>query len=318
MTKLLTSSRFGRTLGRSALRAWGRLDKAPGYLCRIVDRFGPELAEPEPIIGSLPNGCRIGCDLRDHVQRWIWFHGTYEPIEAYLFTQLLKPGYTVIDAGANAGQYTLLAATAVGDSGSVHSFEPVPATFARLERAVIENCLKNVVINRVALWHEETTLHLGVPEGHTETSNAGTYSVRAGDDSVSQVEAPALRLDTYVAQKGLNRVDLIKMDIEGGEPAAIAGALQTLERFGPTILMEICPDLLTESGSSVEAFWNQLSGLGYRFWRVGLTLDQCKHITNPTEIGRGCNAILHQGELPPSVTSGWKPKAILRWARSGW
>jgi FkbM family methyltransferase len=319
MTKTSGLGRFGRALGRSALRTWGRLDLAPGYLCQVVDLWGPSLAEGEPIIGSLPNGCRLDCDLRDFVQRWIWFHGTYEPIEAYLFTLLLRPGMTVIDAGANAGQYSLLAATSVGPTGSVHSFEPVPETFTRLQRAVTDNQLTNVHVNRAALWHEETTLSLAVPAGFSSANHTGAYSVvRKRDDSSVKVEAPALRLDTYVATQGLSRVDVIKMDIEGGEPAALAGARSTLERFQPLLLMEINAEVLEESGSSVAALWDEITRLNYRVWRVGASPEASGHVSHPSEIETCCNAVLHHAELPANVTAGWKTKTALRWARSGW
>ena len=93
-------------------------------------RCGPRLAETEFQRAVLPNGCSMHCDLRQHVDRHIYYLGAYEPVESYLFTRLLQPGMTVIDAGANIGQYTLLAATAVGSRGTVHCFEPVPAAGA--------------------------------------------------------------------------------------------------------------------------------------------------------------------------------------------
>jgi FkbM family methyltransferase len=221
-----------RSFCRNALR-WGRLDLAPGYLCLVVDRWGSTLAEPEPIFTSLPNGCRLRCDSHDFTQRWIWFHGTYEPIEANLFTQLLRPGMTVIDVGANAGQYTLLASTIVGPTGSGHSFEPVPQTFARLERAVNDNQRTNVHIHQAALWREETTLSLTVPAGLSNLGYTGTFSaVLKGDGSSEKVEAKALRLDKYVEERALSRVDVIKMDIEGAEPAALAGARPRWNGFG--------------------------------------------------------------------------------------
>ncbi|MBX6313071.1 MAG: FkbM family methyltransferase [Isosphaeraceae bacterium] len=299
-------------LGRSALRAWGRTLVKPSYYYIAVERFGAALAD-RPLIARLPNGCRIPCDLRDEVQRQIWFLGAYEPVDSSLFVKLLRPGLTVIDAGANAGQYSLLAATAIGPEGVVHAFEPIPATFERLARAVTDNGLANVRLNQAALWHEATTLQLGLPADHL--ANSGAFTVGAGGPAT--IEAPAVRLDDYVREQGLSRVDLIKMDIEGAEPYALAGARETLGRWRPLLLLEINPGTLADLGRSPEAIWSELAPFGYRAWKIDSDLHLCRPLPNLTGVGR-CNVIFHHDDLPPAVTSGWTWKQALAWAQSGW
>jgi FkbM family methyltransferase len=312
------STSMGRAVGRKILRTWGKLQIASGYQALWVDRLGPALAEPEPLWAQLPNRCRIPCDLSDHIQRWIWFYGLYEPIEAFLFMRLLCPGMNVVDVGANAGQYTILASTCIGPAGQVHSFEPVPTTYTRLALAVAENHLTNVFLHRAALWSEETTLYLGLPPGFSENRDTGGFSVRAGDDRKTQIEAPALTLDTYVARENLTHIDFIKMDIEGAEPQALAGALETLKRFRPLLLLEINPPILTESGSSVAELWNLIAPLGYRVWRIGLDPSESGPLTSPEQVSGCCNVFLHHDDLPHDVTADWTFKETLRWARSGY
>src|SRR5438445_13396629 len=98
---------------RFLLRAVSRYPKAPGYLYQIVERCGARLAV-QPLECQLFNGMKMTCDLADQIQRQIYFVGAYEPIEVYLLRYLLRPGMVVIDAGANVGQHTLIAAGEVG------------------------------------------------------------------------------------------------------------------------------------------------------------------------------------------------------------
>ena len=103
-------------------------------------------------------------NLADHVDRHIFYWGAYEPIESFLFLSSITPGMTVIDAGANIGQYTVLSAQAVGPGGRVLSFEPSPRNFARLEENVQMNEFRNVQLFRSALWDSEATLSFRFPE----------------------------------------------------------------------------------------------------------------------------------------------------------
>ena len=164
---------------RTWLNSWGRLGKAPGLWYQAVERWG---AADERLPGRLPDGSRMICDLRDHIQRLIYFQGCYEPIESMPFTRLLSPGMTVIDVGENVGQYTLLAARAVGAEGTVHSFEPVPQNFAGLADHVKENQLTNVCLNRLALYSRRDSVKL--TNDSRETGNAGTFGIRAGARSM--------------------------------------------------------------------------------------------------------------------------------------
>lgn len=303
-----------RLAGRGALRAWGKLGRADGYRYQLIERYGQALSEPELLASRLPNGCLMTCDLRDEVQRQIWFYGTYEPIESYIFTRLLRPGMVVIDAGANVGQYSMLAAIGVGSTGSVHSFEPIPSNFARLREHIIDNHLSNVRPNQSALWCEETTLSLGMPS--SMVNNAGAYSVRAGYDSASTFKVHAISLDAYAVEQKLSRVDLIKMDIEGAEPFALRGGLSLIKKFKPLILMEINQEALHGAGSSTAALWEIVSALGYRVWRIGHSPETSGTVADLEGFIQS-NALLYHTDLPESVRTGWSYRKALRWARSG-
>ncbi len=303
-----------RPPARFLLRTWARTGRKNSRLFRLIERFGPRLAD-RPMATRLPNGCVVNCDLTEFVQRQVYFLGAFEAVESYLFTRLLRPGMTVIDAGANIGQYTLLAATAVGSTGSVHSFEPVPEVFALLRHHVGLNRLGNVRLNRIALWNEDSTVTLGLPRD--DVYNAGSWTVGTTESQSPPVTADAIRLDTYAARQNLQRVDVIKMDIQGAEPFALAGAHKLLAQWHPTLMMEIHRPSLRALGSSPEQLWEELSHFGYRAWRIRPSLKNSGPVANLDAVDFE-NFFFHCGDLPDAITGGWPRRMPKRWACSGW
>lgn len=300
-----------RSVQRRCLDFWGMIGIAPGWQYLAFERFGEALSKNYSRQAILPNRCKLQCDLRDHVQRQIYFLGTYEPIEAYLFSQLLKPGMTLIDAGANIGQYTLLAATSVGESGAVHSFEPVPGTFSQLRHNVETNHLSNVHLNQAGLWHKSTSISLGLSSEMMQ--NCGAYSIGVLDQA-TEVSAIALTLDNYVEQHSVQKVDLIKMDIEGAEYAALIGMQTIIDRDHPTFLMEINASALERLDYEKSQIWQFLvNEQGYNAYQVGLT--GCESLHNLDAITQSNIVFLHPSCKVGLTQLTWDFKGVLRWSR---
>lgn len=136
-----------------------------------------------------------------------------------------RPGDVFLDVGAFTGSTAIYFADKVqgaGESGGkVYSFEPAPDTFAKLEKNVA--ALPNVVC-----------VHSGVGDavGTAFLSGAGVSAHLRGQEGTP---VPVCTVDSFVGEAGLARVDFIKMDIEGLEPRALAGARKTIERFHPRL-----------------------------------------------------------------------------------
>ena len=299
-----------RDAGLALVNFWGALAVAPGWRYQVVERWGTWFGHGRRLPRTLVNGCRMECDLADHVQRHVYFWGLSEPEEAWLFLKLLRPGMTVVDGGANVGEYSLLASTAVGEEGSVHSFEPVPANFVRLRGHVAVNGLHNIRMQQLALWERTTTLTLGLPAGME--ANAGTWSASAASGSVQSVQATTL--DEYAEAEGLERVDVVKLDIEGAEIFALRGMQRILERDRPVLLVEL-NEVGQRKGSTAGAVMDLLAPLGYRAWRIAPDPARCGPVADVTAMGPA-NVLLHVKELPSDFTD-WTLKSVLRWARSG-
>ena len=291
---------------RRLLRLWARTDIAIGYQYVAVERLAPK--SPTPVSTHLPNGCVMTCDLSEHVERQIYFQGVYEPIEARLFTMLAQPGMVVVDAGSNVGQYSLLASTLVDPTGEVHSFEPSPRNFGCLREHIVMNRLTNVRANQRALWHQRETLTFGIPEGYA--NNSGSFRSQVGG-----IEVQALPLDEYA--RDFKRLDLIKIDVEGAEPLVLKGAMDTLRKFRPTLLMEVNREALEAIESSPEALWMKLQALGYRASLVAMRPEDRVALPDFANIQQ-VNILAYAGEAPHCLTESWTIHDALRWARSGW
>ncbi len=145
--------------------------------------------------------------------------------------------------------------------------------------------------------------------------NLGAYSALVRGECA--VVAPAVRLDDYLACEMVSRIDLIKIDIEGAEPMALEGAVQTLARFHPVVLMEVRQDMLARTGRTTRHLWNTMEGLGYRAFLVGHSSDTSRPLPDldPVRVG---NVLFYAGDLPAALTQRWNYRDALRWAHSAW
>jgi FkbM family methyltransferase len=302
-----------RDVNRQLLDFWGTLGIAPGWRYSAFEKFGERLSSGYLLSSELPNGCSLPCDLRDHVQRQIYFQGVYEPIEAYLFSCLVKPGMTVVDAGTNIGQYTLLASTLVGITGSVHGFEPVPDTFRRVSQNVTHNQLSNVHLNQAGLWQKAMPLRLSLSEDME--NNSGAYSAGATNAS-KVVESVAISFDSYVKEHQISRVDLVKMDIEGAEHSALLGMRTVISRDHPILLMEVNRSALIKMNSSPEEIL-ELMGKEFGYDAYLILENHCEKISDFSNVTQSNFIFVHPSNRSDLVHQSWDFKTILRWSRSG-
>lgn len=287
-------------LKRSVLRGWARSGRAPGWLYAYLERDGNRLSDG-PIIKTLRNGLRMTLDLSDHVQRQIYFFGAYEAIELSLFSKLLEPGFTVIDAGANVGFYSLMLGDVVGKTGRVLAFEPVPQTYAQLRANLALNDVPQVAAVNQALWsaRQPLTLNLARQQEH----NIGGYSCADLPDAIEQSSCEAVRLDDVVREASVPRVDAIKMDIEGAERFALEGSRETIDRDRPYVLLEVCQATCERAGYSSQDLWSFFAGRKYAAFVIGATFGESRWVQDFSGI-RQRNVLL----VPPD-----RPRDLERW-----
>ncbi|MGY6558260.1 MAG: FkbM family methyltransferase [Nitritalea sp.] len=200
----------------------------------------------------------------------MYWRGSHDWAPIFAMERVLKPGDTVLDIGANQGEYTLWAARKVGPAGRVYAFEPFPPLFSQL--------CTHVSLNPA---FDERIVCL--PLGLAETAGRQMLYTRAGanegvntlfQDAQHQQPLEVIELDTLDSvckRQGIKHVDFVKIDIEGAELAALKGAEQTLRKHLPTLLLEVNKKACAAAGYTAEELVGYLQTLGYtRFERVGL------------------------------------------------
>jgi FkbM family methyltransferase len=217
----------------------------------------------EPVLGRLATGSQIWLDPRDYGHRHVYFHGTYEEETTALFHRLARPSWTVIDVGANAGYFTLLARDLGGQGSVIHAFEPSPWPASLLERTLTLRP-GEVTLRRAACAGTvgEVTFYVS-----HDRVNTGLGSLVSGFTSgPTAVRVSCLRLDEYCSEHGLVP-DLVKIDAEGAESEVVQGMRGLLEQGVPAyVVCEVAPDpRRSDPGDLIAHF----ADLGYDARRIG-------------------------------------------------
>jgi FkbM family methyltransferase len=228
---------------------WQRLPSA--VLRKLRLRFAP----PEAVITCpIRGGMRMELDLRDPISKAIYLYGCYEYPVTRLIEALIAPGMIFFDIGANAGFFSLLASARCRQ---VCAFEPLPSNLRRVRQNIEINRLKNVVVIENAVGDRGGSATLYVPEG----DNSGLASLNPRPNA-RKIAVPVITLDHFVGDQGLERVDVMKIDIEGAEVLAFEGGRKLLSRPD-------APDVIFEAHPGSDAA-NWLAGHGYRIYEFRL------------------------------------------------
>ncbi len=200
---------------------------------------------------------------------------TFEPFQTFLFRKFVKEGMTVIDVGANIGYYTVIAGKRVGQNGKVFSFEPEPKNFSYLKQNIEVNNLKNVTPSQVALSNKTGTENLFL-----FSENTGSYSLVDNRKTQTSIPVKIDMLDNVLQEK----VDIIKMDIEGAEYLALEGMKQVISRSpGLIIMTEFFPNAIKRFNKEPLGFLKMLTDFGFNLSEIDEDKKELKPILNIEE-----------------------------------
>jgi FkbM family methyltransferase len=268
--------------GRFVARSYARLevvsDRSMGaHVTSMLRHVEPLLLRAgilHPVWVEIEPGVTLKLDPRDLVSRSILasLHTRWEPQIWEALSARLSPGAVFLDIGAHIGYYTLKASPRVGSQGRVIAFEPNPRTVALLGEHVSVNHASNVVVEPIACTDTEQMLTLF---DATDEGNSGASSLSSRNaQSSAGTTVKGRPIDDVVSELGLNRVDLMKIDVEGAELIVLRGAIKTLRRFGPTLVLEVSPSLLRNMGTSAGELEAFLTSAGYSRSRILDDTDQ--------------------------------------------
>jgi FkbM family methyltransferase len=183
--------------------------------------------------------------------------GAHEPDMQRVLREQIKPGMTIYDCGANIGYFSVILARLVGPSGHVFAFEPSPDSAECLTAAIELNEFAQLTVVPKAVWSGAEVLRFERgPEDKSLVSDhvEGVFGESSGPGSYVEIQATSL--DEFVYVDGNPAPDFIKIDIEGSEGKAIAGAIRLLTEHRPSLLLEI-------HGEPGRDVWDYLQQLKY-------------------------------------------------------
>jgi FkbM family methyltransferase len=210
-------------------------------------------------------GLRWRLDLNEGIDFAIYLLGAFERSTVNTLRKLVKPGDVVFDIGANIGAHTLGLARSVGPAGGVFAFEPADFAFAKLQANLALNpeldartVPRQILLSASALEPPETEIYASWP---LEATNAVHPKHRGM--LVNTKGAAVDTLDHFVESEGIERLDLIKMDVDGHELPVLQGGLVTLKKFRPILVMELSPYVHREHHHDFAQFVALLREAGY-------------------------------------------------------
>ncbi len=246
--------------------AW-QMARAPWMIAPYARWAAPRVVGEQPLV-RLPDGAVVG-EFNSFSEYLLRRQGVPTDVRALMRARLQSSPTLplAVDVGGNLGIFALTLA-GLGYH-QVHTFEPVPATYARLAA----NLRRNVTL---AARITANNCAVGERAGNCVISydwkRAGQAAMRAGctESAGVALSVPLVTLDEYCRDRHIERIDFLKIDVEGLEVAVLRGARELLQarRVG-AVYTEIIRKALTDVGTTPEELYHDLSGMGYFPYATG-------------------------------------------------
>ena len=269
---------YARTHRSATVRSYYRLQRKwsdrPGWQTRAA-----MLASLEPLLlktrvlgparVQVEPGISYFLDPSDLVPAAILKTGEWQPeIWDAVGTSLARDA-VFYDVGAHIGYFSMKAAQRVGVNGRVVAFEPNPEILKLLRENVTANGFTNVVVEDIACTDHDQMLTLFA----APSINTGASSLARDNAAILENQTPkgytvrGRPIDEVTDELKLTRVDAIKIDVEGAEGLVLRGAIRTLKRFHPKIVLEVVPRQLASFQTTPQDLSSILQSAGYNFSR---------------------------------------------------
>lgn len=274
-----------------------RLRRIPGtvFLLEPVRRWF--CAAPRTRVVRDFDGTRLEVRIDEHMGSHIFWYGSYSREILLVLDRILRPGMRVLDVGANIGEVALYAAKRVAPGGSVICFEPMSPLAAVLRENIRRNAATNVEVvpKAVAEQAGQAVLYAPGERFHDGSAHAGLATLYGkGERAVPAGSIEVTTLDRFVEEAKLDRVDLIKIDVEGAELPVLRGAAGVLASHHPWLIIEVQRETSAAAGYDQSEILTVLAGQGYTFARIGrrgrlapLTVETLENFQNVLAVPPG-------------------------------
>lgn len=198
--------------------------------------------------------------LNDYMDWLLYFHSDSDSSAPVL--EYIKESDIVLDIGGNIGQTALFMAKKTGSKGRVVSFEPVPATYKRfITNLELNPEIRNLTVENIALGDTHEKLKMLAETG----GNSGQNRVLSQNNTdANVVEVEVMPLSSYLMNKPLPRINVVKIDVEGFEHHVLKGAAGVFKEHRPILYIELSENNLRQQGTSANEVVRFLNELSYR------------------------------------------------------
>lgn len=202
----------------------------------------------------------------EDVGRSMLFYKYFEPRETCFMKKIIQPHFICLDIGANVGYYSLLFAS-LAYKGKVYSFEPVPLGYHLLMANIEINNFENIEAYNVALGEKNGRRSFSVASDSAFSSfkDVGRKKIK------KVIDVDVVPLDEFVRENKIEKIDILKMDVEGAEKLVLNGAKNIFsnDNLLPKIMMlELYDKNFIKYQTSVSEMTQHIRDLGYRMFFV--------------------------------------------------
>ena len=199
------------------------------------------------------DGITYELDLNENIDSSLYMSGCFEQEVTNAINVLTKPGYIIMDVGANVGCHTLRFSRLVGTEGRVFAFEPTSYAYEKIRKNLALNLpfSDNVVLEKMAVSNILAKDQL--------IRFMSSWKLFGNQKQIHEEIVDFVTIDEYVVGNAIDRVDILKIDVDGFKPEVVEGALDTIRKNKPILFLEV------NNTPKVEDMLNHLLDLAYVF-----------------------------------------------------
>jgi FkbM family methyltransferase len=184
------------------------------------------------------NNCKMKILSKDEgISSELIIYGVHEPLTTELILSEIKPGMTILDIGSNIGYYAILESNLIGTTGKIYSIEPSPINFKLLEENLKLQKMNNFEIFNLAIGNKNEKLEFLISEKSNWSKIKQDSDIIGKNDTI--ITVPVKSLNLFCKENNLDKIDLIRMDVEGYEEKIIEGGKEILKKIKPILMIEI-------------------------------------------------------------------------------
>ena len=258
--------KLGRFFTKPARLLFKRCPTANSRL--FVRNFFRKWCIDQELLIKTSEGFQMFASPHGYTSYGIYFFDSYDPFMSWFMKTHVVEGSVCMDIGTDGGWFSLLLGMLVGNKGRVDAFEAYPPNYHKLLKNLAINKYYWVYPHNIAITDRVNRMYFLEPSEEI-THNVSFLTDHSGVGYVTEknlpgtIEVETTTIDEHFQNAALEKLNLIKIDVEGAETAAINGARNTLLAFRPIIIIEYNRETAKRAGSSIEEMDELIASLDY-------------------------------------------------------